>query len=410
MNCCIITVGTELLMGNTVNTNAAYLSERLNALGINVLYHVTTGDNPNRLKEAFDYYREKVDLIITTGGLGPTQDDLTKEVISEALGLKMQVHQGSLDNLHEIFKKFNREMTENNYKQAYIPEGGTALKNARGTAPGVFVEKNGIKVVMLPGPPREIKPMFENQVIGLLQEWEQQTITSKYIRSFGIGESSLETLLQDMIDNQTNPTIATYAKTGEVAIRVTAGGRSEDENLALLQPTLIEIKERLGDKIYSEEDEELKQVVGKLLIDHAVTISTGESCTGGLLSAALTDVPGISSVFMGGNIVYSNEAKINQLGVKPATLDSYGAVSHETAKEMAAGLCNKYKTDIGIAITGIAGPDGGTELKPVGLVYIGVCYKGDVLSHGFKFSGDREKIRLYTVLNALDLIRKLLIE
>ena len=406
MNACIFSVGTELLMGSIVNTNTKYLSERLNELGINVLYHVSVGDNPKRLKEELDYYLSKVDLIITTGGLGPTQDDLTKEVISEYFGMELVTNESILEEIVEIFKSMNRNMTENNKKQALVPKGGKALRNRMGTAPGIFIEKNGKNVILLPGPPHEMKNLFEDHVFDILKSKDDKIISSMYIKVFGVGESKVEDMLKDLIDKQTCPTIATYAKMGEVEVRITAGGKNERENNILLEAMKDEIVSRLGKSIYSFTGESIQEAVGRMLIEKNISVSFAESCTGGLLSALITDVSGISKVFDRGVVTYSNESKMSELGVKKDTLDRYGAVSEETAIEMAKGLYDTTGSDICISVTGIAGPDGGSEQKPVGLVYIGVCYLGNCYAEKFNFRGNRSRIRNSSALNGFNLIRK----
>lgn len=416
MNCSIFTIGTELLMGATVNTNSAYLSSALNDIGLNVLYHITVGDNEKRIEDEFLRILSTSDVVITTGGLGPTKDDISKDIVARSLGLAMTLSKDIVLDIEQKFAKYSKSsksqntMTENNLRQAYIPDGAMILYNDFGTAPGILIDTNynGKRkiVVMLPGPPREVKPMFENKVVPYFKDITLNKITSKYLRIFGMGESAVETKIMSLIENQTNPTIATYVKNSEVMIRVTSSGDSESENLRLINNSIIEIKELIGEYIYSEENEELSDVVCKALIEKNMTIATAESCTGGLIAKTLTDFPGISSVYERGYITYSNSSKISELGVSENTLEKYGAVSKETASEMVLGLYNKTKANICISVTGIAGPDGGSEEKPVGLVYISYYINGKISVEEHIFTGERKRIRLRTTLAAFDNIRK----
>lgn len=402
----ILAVGTELLMGQIVNTNAQYLSSKLPDVGVSVLYHSVVGDNPQRLKESLELALKRCDVVITTGGLGPTQDDLTKETISQVCGKKLVLHEDSLSDIKAFFKRIGREMTSNNEKQAYMPENSIILKNNNGTAPGCIIEQDGKVVVMLPGPPSEMKPMFDGFVLPYFRARSSYTIESKFLRVFGIGESAMETKIMDLIDGQTNPTIATYAKEGEVTIRVSARVEPGQEAEMLLQPVIEEIRKRTGDCLYSEEDHTLDQVAAELLSRHKLTLAAAESCTGGLISQTLTNIPGISSVFMGGVVTYSNDAKEEYLGVKKETLQRHGAVSRQTAEEMAEGVRSRLKTDIGVSVTGIAGPGGGTPEKPVGLVYVGLSSEKGTITKELRLHGNRHKIRTVTALNVFDLIRR----
>ena len=402
----ILAVGTELLMGQIVNTNAQYLSSKLPDVGISVYYHSVVGDNPGRLRESLELALERCDVVIATGGLGPTQDDLTKETISEICGRRLVLHQESLDAIKAFFKKIGREMTHNNEKQAYMPENCTVLKNNNGTAPGCIIEQGEKVIVMLPGPPSEMKPMFDDSVFPYFRDRSSYTIESKFLRVFGIGESAMETKILDLIEGQTNPTIATYAKEGEVTIRVSARVERGKDAEMLLRPVIEEIRKRTGDSLYSEEDHTLDQVAAELLSRHKLTLATAESCTGGLISQMLTDIPGISGVFMGGAVTYSNDAKEEYLGVKKETLLQHGAVSRQTAGEMAAGVRSRLKTDIGVAVTGIAGPDGGTSQKPVGLVYIGLSSEKGTVTKELRLLGNRKRIRTITALHVFDMIRR----
>lgn len=402
----ILAVGTELLMGQISNTNAQYISSKLPDVGVGVYYHSVVGDNPDRLKESLKLALERCDVVITTGGLGPTQDDLTKETIAEAFGRKLILHEDSYNEIKSYFDKRGRKMAANNEKQAYLPEGSIILKNNNGTAPGCIIEEGSKVVIMLPGPPSEMKPMFDEAVLPYFKEKSTFLIESRFLRVFGIGESELETRILDLINGQTNPTIATYAKEGEVTLRVSAKVQNSEDSEYLLKPVIDEIKKRVGNCLYSENDQTLDAVAADLLMKNNITISTAESCTGGLISETLTDIPGISKVFIGGAVAYSNDVKVEYLGVNPETLKQYGAVSRETAAEMATGVRSRLKTDIGISVTGIAGPDGGTAEKPVGLVYIGLASEKITITKKLRLSGNRNKIRKITALNVFDMIRR----
>ena len=411
MNATVLSIGTELLFGQIVNTNAAYISQKLQLLGINVMYHYTVGDNPQRVKETLQRALEQTDLIISTGGLGPTQDDLTKEIICETLGEELVMHQPTMDNLNSFFKKYNREMTENNIKQAYLPKGATAFTNDVGTAPGFAIEKDGKTVMAMPGPPREMKYMFEKYIFPYLENRMDGVLRYKLLRMYGIGESALETELEDLINGQTDPTLATYAKEGEVSLRVASKRKTASEADAAVEEMINKVRNIVGEYIYSEDDEDFNTVIGKKLIKYGVSIASAESCTGGMFAKTLTDVPGISQVYNRGFITYTNEAKIEELGVSQDTLKKYGAVSEETVAEMAEGVRKVSGTDLGVSVTGIAGPGGGSDKKPVGLCYIGVSYGEETVVR--KLSGrDRGRLwnRNYFCLAMYDLINEVLVE
>lgn len=374
MNATVLSIGTELLFGQIVNTNAAYLSQKLQLLGINVMYHYTVGDNPDRVRDTLKMALEQTDLVISTGGLGPTQDDLTKEIISETMGEKLVLNEETMDNLTTFFKKYNREMTENNIKQAYVPENSTVFVNDAGTAPGFAIEKHNKIVIAMPGPPREMKYMFEKYGFPLLESKTNGFLRYKLLRMYGIGESALETELKNLIDSQTDPTLATYAKEGEVSLRVASRRKTVDEADAAVSEMVSKVKDIVGSYIYSEDDEDLNVVVGNKLIKYGLSLASAESCTGGMFAKTITDVPGISHVFNRGFVTYSNEAKIDELGVSALTLEKHGAVSDVTAVEMAIGAREVSDVDIGVSVTGVAGPGGGTDEKPVGLCYICVSY------------------------------------
>lgn len=409
MNAEILAVGTELLMGQIANTNAQYLSRRLADLGIKVFYHSVVGDNPGRLKESLKLALDRSDIVITTGGLGPTQDDLTKETIAEAMGKMLVLNKESYEHIKYFFERTNRKMADNNAKQAYLPEGSIVISNPNGTAPGCIVVSEGKTVIMLPGPPKEMIPMFEATVFPYFEAKTGLVISSRMVKVFGIGESEMEMRIIDLVQSQTNPTIAPYVGLGEVILRVTAGCRNKDEAEMLLEPVIARIRDRLGDFVYATNGENMEDVVVKLLVERQYTLSTAESCTGGLLASKLVSVPGVSQVFNRGFVTYSNEAKIEELGVSPETLEQFGAVSAETAEEMVRGTIKRAGTNAAISVTGIAGPDGGTAEKPVGLVYVSVMLNGRVETRKLNLIGDRERIRNVSCLNALDLLRRMIL-
>lgn len=406
MNAEILAVGTELLLGDTLNTNAQFIAKELAKLGISTYFQTVVGDNRERLLSALEIAYSRAQLVITTGGLGPTGDDLTKEVCSEYFKKELVLNDEILQGIVNYFKSQGFEMTENNKKQAYIPKDATIIKNNKGTAPGIIVEQNDKVLILLPGPPVEMTPMFENMVVPFLRTKTNVTFYSKRVKICGVGESKVESIVKDLIDNQTNPTIAPYAKASEVTLRVTASAENEAKASEIMQPTIDEISKRLGDNIYTIGDDTLEQAVVKLIAEKKMTIACAESCTGGLLTGRFVNVSGISSVLLESVVTYSDNSKISRLNVKPETLSQYGAVSEQVAAEMAQGIASTANSNIGVSITGIAGPDGGTDEKPVGLVYIAVCINGKTSVKQFKFSGDRQRIRTRTVVNALDLIRR----
>lgn len=409
MKSAILTVGTELLFGQIVNTNAAYLSSQLNLLGLDVMFHYTVGDNSERLKETIRRALNNVDLLITTGGLGPTQDDLTKEVVCEVFDDELVLHQESMDNLNEIFEKRGIRMTENNIKQAYMPAAATVFPNSQGTAPGFALSKDDKIVICLPGPPREMKSMFIKEVKPYLINISEDIIYYRMIKTFGIGEAQLETALLPLINGQSDPTIATYAKEGESCVRVASKRQTREEAEAAVMEMISKIEEIIGKHIYSTDDEEYAEVVSKKLLDNKISISAAESCTGGMFSAALTDISGISEVFDRGLVTYSNKAKIEELGVSAETLTQFGAVSKETAMEMARGVKRVSGTRMAVSSTGIAGPGGGTPEKPVGLVYIGAIFDEKETVKELRLRDvNRKWNRIYTVLSMMDIINKLL--
>lgn len=404
----LVSVGTELLLGNIVNTNARYLSEKCAMLGLNVYYQTTVGDNEERLSEVIRTALNRSDIVVLNGGLGPTEDDLTKETCAKVMGLPLVKDAHTEERLKEYYRgRKKEELPDSNWKQALIPEGAVVFDNENGTAPGLVVEKDGKTAILLPGPPGELYPMVEKQLCPYLQNKNSDVILSQMIKICGYGESKMEEMILDLIDKQTNPTLATYAKLKEVHLRVTARAASEEEAKKLLKPVVKEIKKRFGDAVYTtDENETLQDAVVKLLKKHELTVTTAESCTGGLLAGTLVSVPGVSDVFKEGFVTYSNKAKRRHLDVSKSTLRKYGAVSAQTAKEMAKGGVFATDADVCVAITGLAGPDGATPEKPVGLVYI-ACYMNDkVQVEEFHFKGNRQKIREQSVVQALDLLRR----
>ena len=403
MNCEIIAVGTEILLGDILNTNAQYLSQEISSLGINMFHQCVVGDNEERMIETIRTAYNRSDIIIVTGGLGPTDDDITKETVAKVLGIELEFHQESYDRLVEFFK--NRYMSPTNKKQAYVLQNSIVLKNNHGTAPGCLYEKDGKIVVILPGPPYEMQPMFENSVKPYLMELTGGVIKSKFIHVFGIGESNAAYMLKELIDNQSNPTIAPYAKKTESFFRVTAKADSETEADILIEETSKKIYSLLGDAIYGENDDSLQSVLVALLKDNKLKISFAESCTAGLIASKVGEISGASDVFCESYVTYSNEAKNRLLGVSMTTLEKFGAVSSQTAVEMAKGVKDKSGADIGISVTGIAGPTGDTEDKPIGLTYIGISYKGLNKAYKFIFKGNRNKNRELAACNALNIAR-----
>ena len=408
----VISVGTELLLGNIVNSNAQYLAEKCAILGLTMHHQVVVGDNSQRLAETFQTALNRSDIVILTGGLGPTEDDLTKEICAEVMGMPLAEDSHTRMCIEKYFKNsIYKEIPNNIWKQTLVPEGAKVLDNSNGTAPGLILEKDGKSAILLPGPPNELYPLFTEQVYPYLQRLQPELIRSQMVKICGMGESQVETQLLDLIDSQTNPTIAPYAKTGEVHVRVTAQASDEEEAKQLIKPIVKEIKLRLKDHVYTtKEDETLEMAVVRLLRKHKLTVSTAESCTGGMLAARIINVSGASEVFKEGFITYSNKAKRKTLDVSKSTLKKYGAVSEQTAKEMATGGVFATDSDVCISITGVAGPEGGTEEKPVGLVYIACYMKDKVQVEQYQFKGNRDKIREQSVVKALDLLRRAILK
>ncbi len=409
MNAEIISVGTELLLGHTINSDAAYVARELSPLGINLLFSCTVGDNVDRLKAALQTALDRSDLVITTGGLGPTGDDLTKETIAETAGKKLVLHQESMDHIIRYFK--GRALGESQKKQAMLPEGCTVFPNDHGTAPGCgFETAQGKIIIMLPGPPSELVPMLTTYAVPYLAKDDNAVIASKIVRVFGLGEGYVAEQITDLTDCS-NPTAATYAKDGEMFVRVTARAKDEATAEAMCAPVVEELKKRLGDCIYGIDVEDLEEVVVTELKNRNLKLATAESCTGGLLASRITDIPGASEVFHMGAVTYANEIKTMLLGVPEETLRQYGAVSEQTARAMAEGVRKKSGNELGLGITGVAGPGGGTEEKPVGLVYLALSDGKNTWVRKMDRSGcakGRSYVRWLATSNALDMVRRYL--
>lgn len=409
----ILSVGTELLMGQIANTDAQYLSRRLSELGVTLYRHTTVGDNPSRVKQALAEALERADMVITTGGLGPTEDDLTKEMVGEFFGLPMELDEKILEAVRTRMCRIGREMTENNNKQAYFPRSAIIMPNACGTAPGCIVEHGGKAVAVLPGPPREMKDMFERQLAPYLRRRSGEHIESRFLRVFGVGESKTEVLLLDLFHGE-NPTLALYCGAGEVTARISARVPLGTDAAPMIDPMEAEIRRRLGNAVYAaygpSEEVNLASTVLKMLMERGESIATAESCTGGMLISHLIDCPGASAAVHEGHVTYSNEAKMRVLGVRAETLQAHGAVSAECALEMAEGARRASGATWALSTTGVAGPDGGTPEKPVGLVYVGVAGPDGARAERLMLRGDRDWIRTLACQNALNLLRLRLLE
>ncbi len=400
----ILCVGTELLLGDIVNTNAAYLSLRLAELGISVYHHTVVGDNPDRIKRAFSDALSRSELVVITGGLGPTCDDITRETAAELFEMPLELSEDILSEIRGYFESTGRKMTDNNKRQAMVPRGATVLHNDCGTAPGLMLEREGKMMILMPGVPREMEAMWQNAALPILRERSERTLVSRNVHLFGIGESAAESILIDMMNEGVNPTVAPYAKAGEVRIRVTAAAGDREQALAMCDETIEKIKAtEVGRYIYGVDVGSLEAALVAHLRERGMTLSCAESCTGGLLAKRIVDISGCSEVFYGGAVTYANSAKERVLGVKRATLDAHGAVSAETAIEMARGARRVYGTDVAVSTTGIAGPAGGTPEKPVGTVYIGISTKDGESVKRLSLSSqrDRDYLRHVAASNAL---------
>lgn len=403
--CELISVGTEILLGDILNTDAQYLSIELAKLGISVIHQSTVGDNRERLLAQLDEAAKRSDIIILSGGLGPTPDDLTKEVCCEFFGKEMFLHEPTVEKIKKYFSSKGIEMAQNNLKQAMLPKDCVIFPNDNGTAPGMAIEKDGVHILVLPGPPRELKPMFQNCAVPYLMQFSDRIIVSHNIRTFGIGESSMAEKVNDLFDAQ-NPTVAPYAKDGEALLRVTAMAKTKEDAESLCEPVIEEIKKRLDAYVYGVDYNCIEEAVVGMLKEHHLKVATAESCTGGLIAKRITDVPGASEVFECGIISYVNGIKHKVLGVSEDDLNKYGAVSEPVAKQMAQGALKVSGADIAVSVTGIAGPDSDSTGKPVGLVYIGLADKENVWVREIRTSRrDRSYNRYVSASNALDMIR-----
>ena len=402
----LICVGTELLMGQILNTNAQFIAKELAPSGIDLYHQVVVGDNPKRLTEAVRTALSRADVVLLSGGLGPTDDDLTKETVAEALGKELVLFDAEWDRIVSYFKSKGRTVAPNNKKQAMFPLDAIILPNPNGTAPGCIMEANGKAAVLMPGPPRELRPMFLNHVLPRLLEKSGHRLYSQEIRIFGMGESEVAYRLDDLFKNQSNPTIAPYAKAGEVTLRITARCRDDVEGKALVEPVIAQIRATIGDVVYDTNGRELAEVCHHALIEAGKTLAAAESCTGGRLADAFVNYPGSSAYFIEGDVTYSNDAKMRRLGVRKETLDTVGAVSEECAREMAEGCRKAAGTDFALSTTGYAGPDGGEPDKPVGTVFVALASEDGTVVKRLNLFGDRDRIRHSAMLNALDLLRR----
>ncbi len=405
----LVSVGTELLLGEITDTNAVYLSQHLAEIGVDVFFRHTVGDNLQRIVSVFELALSRSDVIIICGGLGPTQDDLTREAIAKVTGRPLNVDPAAEKHLREFFAARNRVPTPSNIKQASVPEGGQLLDNTCGTAPGVLVEHEGKALIAVPGPPPEMREMFQLQVLPWLlrkQGGDATMLRSRMLRLADIGESNLVDLIPDILDAQDTTTVAPYASPGEVKLRIATKAASEDEATEALDEMEARLRERIGPHIYGIDDEIMEVAVGRLLAERGATLATAESCTGGMIASRVTDVPGASEYFLGGIVAYSNEIKQQLLGVPEQTLIDHGAVSEECARAMAEGARAAHGADWAVATTGIAGPGGGSEDKPVGLVYIAVAdAEGSVCLMG-NWPGTRDQFKARVSQYALNMLRK----
>ena len=406
----ILSVGTELLLGSIANTDAQMLSQGLSELGLNVYWHTVVGDNPGRAREAVTLAKSRADIIITTGGLGPTCDDLTKNVLAEAFGKELVVHEPSAQRIRSYFERSKRPMTENNMQQAMLPEGCTVLENDWGTAPGCAFEADGVHVIMLPGPPSECRPMFHYRAKPYLLSLSEGVIASHTLKLFGIGESAMEEQLRTQMNEMTNPTLAPYAKEGECELRVTAKAENDEQAQKLLRPTVEQIKALFGNKVYGVDVKSLEQVVQSLLEEKGMTIGVAESITGGLLAKRLTDLPGVSKVFKGGIVSYTNEIKQAVLGVPEELLNEHGAVSAPVARAMAEGARRVLDVDIALSATGVAGPDKDDRGNEVGTAFVAIATRSGSYVRELNLGNRpmRERLRTQTAHHAFDLARRYL--
>jgi nicotinamide-nucleotide amidase len=407
VNAEILAIGSELLTPSRTETNALVITRSLQESGITVIARTTVADDPSVLEASFRTALGRAEIVIATGGLGPTADDLTREAAAAALSLPLRRDEGLLEALKARFASFNRVMAAVNAKQADLIEGARVLPNPRGTAPGQAVEAGGRILILLPGPPREMEPMFETEVLPVLRARAGgRALRTRVVRIASMGESDVEQLVAPVYTTFANPTTTILGGAGEVELRFTAEGSSPEEAEARIEPLAAAVRKRLGHRIYSEDGRSLPEVVADLLRSRGLTLALAESCTGGLLAARLTELPGASAFLLSSFVTYSNEAKVTLLGVPPALLAEKGAVSDEVARAMASGVHRVSGASVGVGITGIAGPDGGTPDKPVGLVFLALSGAAGDWSRRAQFPGDRERVRLQATQAALDMVRR----
>ena len=402
----IIAVGTEILLGEITNTDAVTVARALSELGINAYYQTVVGDNPDRLYDVIMTAKSRADIIITTGGLGPTFDDLTKQVAARAFGKKLELNEGELSRIENYFKTRGRKMTENNARQAYLPEGCTVFENDWGTAPGCAIEDGGKILIMLPGPPRECRPMVECRMVPYLKKLSDAHLVSHAIRIYGMGESEVESRIASFAEEMENPTLAPYAKDGEVMLRVTGKAKTEEEADAITRPVIEMVCETLGEVVYGVDVPDLQTAAFNVLKEKKLTLATAESCTGGLCSKLITDISGSSEVFLGGMCAYTDEVKIKHLGISPEIIEKYGVVSDEVARALSQAACEKFSSDAGIGVTGWADPTSGDEKNPGGTVYVAVTLRGKTQSSKIYQPMSRDLARGRAAQEAFAILRR----
>ncbi len=399
----ILNIGTELLVGHVLNTHAQYLTKWLNHMGYGVHYHLSCGDNSHRIQETLAFLAKEADLILVTGGLGPTQDDITRQEVARFLGLPIERRPEVMAGIDAHFVRYGRKPTENNYLQADFPVGAHVLENPQGTAPGFAIEKNNLTIACLPGPPREVQAVTEGALTQYLTAQDAQLFNC-FISLYGIGESVLDEKIADLFETQTDPTIGIYANDGTLSLRLSTLKSSQEAADLVILPLVSKLRERLGDFMVSSEGLSVQEALVTKLLQSHLTVGVAESCTGGFISKIITDISGASQVFLGGLITYSNDSKVNLLGVDPAAIERFGAVSEQVAMQMAAGVEKRLDTAISIAVTGVAGPLGGSQEKPVGTVYIAYRILGNEFTRRYQFPGDRNRVRQHTALTALKVV------
>ena len=402
----IISVGTELLLGRVVNTDARDISEMLSKIGINVKYHTVVGDNPQRLRDCVNIAKERADIIVTTGGLGPTCDDLTKQILAEAFGLKLEYNKEVADGLYEYID-FKGELTDNTYQQAMLPEGCTVFHNTCGTAPGCGFEKDGKVVVMIPGPPKECNAMFSLSALPYLQHLSEEKIVSHSVCVFGMGESAVDDVFAEEMNAMTNPTMAPYAKESDCLLQITAKAASVDEAEAMIAPVMEHVCQKLGDMVYGIDVDCIEEAAMALMREKQMTFATAESCTGGEIAKRFTDLPGASAFFKGGAVTYWNEVKSLMLGIAPELIEEKGVVSYDVAKAMAEGIRARLGTDMAIGVTGLAGPEG-DGINEVGTVFIALAVEGETFVREIHLGERRTRsfIRRMAGNYAFDMMRR----